>query len=411
MKKSVTESSTKSKDKSLSKKNWSAILGAAFLMATSAIGPGFLTQSTVFTQKLGASFGFIILASIILDVGAQLNIWRIIVVSKKRGQDIANMVLPGLGYFVSFLVVMGGLAFNIGNVAGAGLGLNVLFNIDVKTGAAISALVATGIFLIKDAGKAMDRFTQVMGVIMIAVTVYIVFTAHPPVGAAVAKTFMPDTIDIMSIITIVGGTVGGYITFAGGHRLLDAGVLGEESLPQVNKGCVSGVAIASLMRILIFLAALGVISQGLTLDPSNPPASVFKLAAGNVGYKIFGIVMWSAAITSIIGAAYTSVSFIKTFSVTIAKHEKAIIISFIVLSTVIFSMIGQPVKVLVLVGALNGLILPITLGTMLVAVYNKKIVGDYKHPTWMTAFGLLVVLIMTYLGIHTIINQLPKLFL
>ena len=29
--------------------NWSVLLGAAFLMATSAIGPGFLTQTTVFT--------------------------------------------------------------------------------------------------------------------------------------------------------------------------------------------------------------------------------------------------------------------------------------------------------------------------------------------------------------------------
>ncbi len=398
------------KDK-MSTKNWNAVLGAAFLMATSAIGPGFLTQSTVFTQKLGASFGFIILTSIILDIGAQLNIWRIIVVAKKRGQDIANMVLPGLGYFVSLLVVMGGLAFNIGNIAGAGLGLNVMFNIDTKTGAIISALIAIGIFVIKEAGKAMDGFSQIMGVIMIALTIYIVVTANPPMGTAVVKTFMPDTIDVMSIVTLVGGTVGGYITFAGGHRLLDSGLKGEEDLPKVNKGCMSGIGIASLMRILIFLAALGVISQGLKLDPSNPPASVFKLAAGDIGYKIFGIVMWSASITSVIGAAYTSVSFIKTFGKSIAKNEKGIIVLFIILSTIIFIIIGQPIKVLVLVGALNGLILPVTLGTMLVAVYNKKIVGSYKHPFWMTIFGAFVVIIMSYLGISTLINQLPKLFI
>jgi Mn2+/Fe2+ NRAMP family transporter len=67
---------------SLKKQN--AILGAAFLMATSAIGPGFLTQTTVFTQQLLASFGFVILLSILLDIGAQLNIWRILVVSSKR---------------------------------------------------------------------------------------------------------------------------------------------------------------------------------------------------------------------------------------------------------------------------------------------------------------------------------------
>ncbi len=138
--------------------SWSILLGAAFLMATSAIGPGFLTQTTVFTAQLGASFGFAILISILLDIGAQLNIWRVIAVSEKRGQDVANLVLPGLGTVVAIFILMGGLAFNIGNVAGAGLGLNVMLGIDPVTGAIISAAIAVGIFLSKEAGMAMDRF-------------------------------------------------------------------------------------------------------------------------------------------------------------------------------------------------------------------------------------------------------------
>ncbi|KGM95324.1 membrane protein [Clostridium novyi A str. 4552] len=387
------------------------ILGAAFLMATSAIGPGFLTQSTTFTGQLGASFGFVILISIIFDIGAQLNIWRIIVVAKKRGQEIANLVVPGLGYFVAILVVLGGLAFNIGNVGGAGLGLNVLFNMDERIGAIISALIAIAIFLIKDAQKSMDRFAQVMGLIMIIVTIYIVLTSNPPVGDAVIRTFSPEKIDMMAIITLVGGTVGGYITFAGGHRLLDAGIKGEENIPKMNKSCFTGIGIASLMRIFLFLATLGVISKGLSLDPVNPPASVFKLAAGNIGYKIFGIVMWSAAITSVIGSAYTSVSFIKTFNKILEKNSKIVMILFIIISTAIFVILGKPVKVMILVGALNGLILPITLGTMLIAAHKKNIVGNYKHPLWMTIFGAIIVVIMAYLGVYTLINQLPKLLI
>ncbi|MEX0636050.1 MAG: hypothetical protein WD135_04715, partial [Ferruginibacter sp.] len=112
----------------------SILIGAAFLMATSAIGPGFLTQTAVFTQQLGASFGFVILVSVILDIVAQLNIWRIIAVADQPAQDIANKVFPGLGYFLSLLVFLGGLAFNIGNIAGAGLGLNVLFGISITQG-------------------------------------------------------------------------------------------------------------------------------------------------------------------------------------------------------------------------------------------------------------------------------------
>lgn len=396
--------------KIIKKANRSVLLGAAFLMATSAIGPGFLTQTTVFTDQLMASMGFVILISIIIDIGAQTNIWRIIAVSGKRAQDIANDVLPGLGYFLALLVVMGGLAFNIGNVGGAGLGMNVLFGIDAKTGAILSGLLAIGIFVVKEAGKAMDRFAQVLGFVMIALTIYVMISAQPPIGEAVVKTFVPDTIDIFAIVTLVGGTVGGYITFAGGHRLIDAGLTGKAHVPDVTRSSIAAILIASLMRVLLFLAVLGVVSQGLQLNPDNPPASVFQLAAGNIGYKIFGVVMWAAAVTSVVGAAYTSVSFIRTFSPSLEKYNRLLVISFIVISTSVFVIVGQPVLILLLVGSLNGLILPVALGVMLIAAHKAKIVGDYKHPLWMTIFGIVIVIAMAWMGIYTLSNGIPQLF-
>lgn len=391
--------------------NWSVLMGAAFLMATSSIGPGFLTQTTVFTQTLLASFGFVILISIILDIGAQLNVWRVIGISGKRGQDVANMVMPGLGYLVALLIVMGGLGFNIGNIAGAGMGFNVIFGIDTVTGAVISAVIAVSIFLFKEAGKLMDKFTQIAGFVMIFLTLYVAVSSAPPVGEAISKTFMPDVIDPMAIVTLVGGTVGGYITFSGGHRLVDAGVVGQKALPQITRSSVTGVCVTGIMRIVLFLAALGVISQGFQLDPSNPPASVFQLAVGNVGYKIFGVVMWAAAISSVIGAAYTSVSFIRSFSPMIENNYRWFVIAFIVFSTVVFAIVGQPVKTLIVVGTLNGLILPITLLVMIIAAHKKSIVGNYKHPVWMSVFGVIVVLMTAYMGALTVINQLPKLFM
>lgn len=83
------------------------LLGSVFLMATSAIGPAFLTQTAVFTQQFLASFAFAILLSIIIDIGAQINIWRILVVTGLRGQEVANEVVKGLGTFISILIGLG----------------------------------------------------------------------------------------------------------------------------------------------------------------------------------------------------------------------------------------------------------------------------------------------------------------
>lgn len=388
----------------------SVLLGAAFLMATSSIGPGFLTQTTVFTQQLAASFGFVILISLILDIFAQVNVWRIIAVSGLRGQEIANKVVPGLGVVLAILIVIGGLAFNIGNVAGAGLGLNAMLGLDPITGAIISALFAIFIFVVKEAGKAMDRVAQIAGFVMIILMMYVAISTSPPVGEAIVNTFKPEEISIFAIVTLVGGTVGGYITFAGGHRLLDAGVKGVESLPEVTKSSVTGIVVTGIMRVALFLAVLGVVSQGLAINPDNPPASVFQLAAGDIGYRMFGVIMWAAAITSVVGAAYTSVSFIRSFSPVIEKYHNWIIILFIIISTVTFALVGRPVTILVLVGALNALILPLALGTLLIAAYKKNIVGDYKHPIWLTIGGGIVTVVMGVLGIMTLIEQIPLLF-
>ncbi len=382
--------------------NNSAILGAAFLMATSAIGPGFLTQTTVFTEKLLSSFGFVILISILLDIGAQMNIWRILAVTEKRAQDLANELLPGLGYILALLIVLGGLAFNIGNIGGCGLGLNVLSGLDTSYGAIISCVIALFIFWMKEAGKMMDQFAKILGILMIVLTVYIAISSHPPLGDAIQHSFFPSTISTTAIVTLVGGTVGGYICFAGGHRLLDAGIKGQAALPQVNRSAVTGILITALMRFILFLAALGVIVNGGILNKANPPASVFKLAAGELGFRFFGVVMWSAAITSVVGAAYTSVSFLRTFHPWIEKNYRWLISFFIVFSTLIFLLIGEPVKILVTVGALNGLILPIALAVMLLAVRKHKLVGQYRHSTILLFVGWIVVILMTYMGVDTI---------
>ncbi|MBL7748279.1 MAG: divalent metal cation transporter [Chitinophagaceae bacterium] len=392
------------------RRRWAGpVLGAAFLMATSAIGPGFLTQTSLFTEQLLTSFGFVILISILLDIGAQLNIWRIITMSEDRAQDIANKTLPGLGFFLAALIAFGGLVFNIGNIAGCGLGLNVLTGIDTKAGAVISCVIALGIFWYKEAGKLIDNFTKLLGFIMIVLTAYIAFSSHPPLAEALYHTIWPEKIDMLKIVTLVGGTVGGYISFAGAHRLLDAGIKGPQNLSQVTRSSVSGILITSVMRFLLFFAALGIVSQGIKLSAANPAASVFQSAAGELGYKFFGVVIWSAAITSVVGASYTSISFWKTLVPAVRNNEKIVISLFIILSTVIFLAVGNPVKLLILAGAVNGLILPVALAVMLVAATKSSIVKKYKHPVALQLIGWLVVAVMTYMGMVTIQQSIGKL--
>ncbi|KAA5826530.1 NRAMP family divalent metal transporter [Saccharopolyspora hirsuta] len=398
----MAEPTTAEKGSSAAKR--STLLGAVFLMATSAIGPGFITQTTEFTIQLGAAFAFAILVSIVVDIAVQLNVWRVIGVSGMRAQDLGNKVVPGLGYVMAALVVFGGLVFNVGNIAGTSLGLDAMVGLDAKIGGTLSAVIAIGIFLSKKAGVAMDRIVVVLGVVMILLTAFVAFSSAPPVGQALVQAVWPSEVDFLAITTLIGGTVGGYITYAGAHRLVDAGVTGPERVVDVSRSSVVSLLVTGLMRLVLFLAVLGVVAGGVALTSANPTAEAFQHATGEIGMRLFGMILWAASITSVVGAAYTSVSFLVTFSPKLARARNWLVVAFVGISAAVFLLLDKaPTTLLVLAGALNGLILPVGFGVlMFVAAKRRDLLGGYRYPRWLLIVGVVAWLLTVYLGVNSL---------
>ena len=387
----------------------SVLFGAAFLMATSAIGPGFLTQTSKFTAQYGAPLIMIILVAILMDVTAQMNIWSIIGVSGMRAQDIANKLLPGLGIFLAVIVAIGGLAFNVGNVGGVALGFNAMIGLPEKVGAVVAGCLGIIIFLNKNAKTIMDKVATVLAAVILITVLVVAVISKPPMGE-VGKglvSFGEFPTMFVALTTLLGGSCGGYIPFSGAHRLVDAGVTGADNF---RRSVTQGVLTSGIVRILLFLAVLGTCglaagNAAQIIDASNPAAEAFKLAAGDLGYRLFGLCLFSAGVSSVVGAAFTSVSFLKTLHPVIAKYERQCVIGFIAFSTLMMVIVGNAAQLLIVAGAFNGLILPITLGVMLIASRSKRIVGEnYNHPMWMIIPGVVVVAIALYSGVQSVPN-------
>ena len=384
----------------------SVLFGAAFLMATSAIGPGFLTQTSKFTATYGAPLVMIILCAIFMDIVAQMNIWSVIGVSGLRAQDIANKMIPGLGVFLAALVAIGGLAFNVGNVGGVALGFNAMFGLPEKVGAIVAGCLGIIIFLNKNAKTLMDKISTVLAAVILITVLAVAIISKPPVGdvATGLVSFGKFPTMFVALTTLLGGSCGGYIPFSGAHRLVDAGVEGAGNF---RKSVLQGVCTSGAVRILLFLAVLGTCAMAagnadIIINDANPAAAAFKLAAGDLGYRLFGLCLFSAGISSVVGAAFTSVSFLKTLHPFIAKNEKWFVVGFIAFSTGMMAILGGAATLLIIAGAVNGLILPISLGTMLAASKSKKVVGDYQHPTWLFVCGLVVVVIAAVVGVKAL---------
>lgn len=385
-----------------------AILSVAFLMATTSVGPGFLTQTAVFTNIYKIDMAFPVFVSMFITFGIVMNLWRIVGVSGMRIQDIANKVAPGMGYVVGILLALGAVAFNFGNVSGSALGINVLTGVDTTWGALFTGVVGCLLFVVHNASKRMDQMARYLGLFMIILIAYVAMTSLPPMGETLSAAVMPTDMNslLLPTLTIVGGAVGGYYT--GAQRLVDIGLQGKANVPAIKTAAWTGISIAVVIRILLFLAVFGVIATGATLDNANPAADAFRQGAGEVGYFIFGLVLFVASITSVVGNSYMAISLIKTLFPVVARNEKTWCIGFIIITSIGTVTMNMPILLLMLAGLVNSIILPIVLGMVLVAARRKDIVGDYKHPAYLTLTGVIIVVVMAASSMTNISNFMAK---
>jgi Mn2+/Fe2+ NRAMP family transporter len=126
---------------------------------------------------------------------------------------------------------------------------------------------------------------------------------------------------------------------------------------------------------------------------------------------VFGLILWAAALTSVIGASYTSVSFLASLRPGFEEWRNTLVVAFIAVSTLAFHTAGAaPVPLLIFAGAFNGLILPIGVGVMLwVGLRRADLLGGYRYPRWLLGLGVAGWLLTIYLGWRSL-GSLARLF-
>jgi Mn2+/Fe2+ NRAMP family transporter len=373
------------------------LIAATMIMATSAIGPGFLTQTTVFTDQLRYNFGFIILLSLVIDVLAQVTIWRTLSFGNRTVQSLAADAHPFLSHFLILAIALGGLVFNIGNFAGTGMGISAMTGITPATGTGLSALVAGGIFYSRSTLPMLDTFVKTLGLIMLLLLVCMLFLSEIEFDKLLLYTFLPEKIDVKATLTLVGGTVGGYITFAGAQRLLDSGLTGPSYVKDVTRSAYQGIVFTGAFRFMLYMGVLSIVLGGHRLSGENPTSTVFEAYFGPWGMRLFGLMIWAASITSVLGATYTSMAFLKDLHPAFRARIAPLV--FIGISLGIYLFYGRPVSLLLMAGYVNSFVLPLGLGVVLWAISKHPAVRGVPISRLGVGLGWFVVAVLSYFGI------------
>ena len=147
------------------------------------------------------------------------------------------------------------------------------------------------------------------------------------------------------------------------------------------------------------------------LSTDNTAADAFHHAAGEIGLRLFGLVLWAAGLTSVIGASYTSISFVTTQQ-TSPRTRNLLTVAFITVCAIVYVILNQaPQALLIFAGAFNGLILPLGFAMVLwVATFRTDLLRGYKYPKWLIVIGVLVWLLTLYLGYDVFSTNIGKLF-
>lgn len=399
-------------DENTKKAQRSIILGSALLAATTNVGPGFCTQSTLFTyQYLGGMLLAIIICAV-FDATMQTTTYRMCCYAGKEAQAIADDLKKGLGVFLSIIVMFGIFAFQLGNVGGVALGLRTLLNIENTTiSVLLGGLCAIMVFAFKKFNSIIDNISKILAVVMIVSILIVAIMAKPNVGEMFSTMKEVSKASLLyPILTMVGAVSGGYASLIGPHRLLGRGIKGKENWPSYRNTVTAHLSTVYLIRILFFLASFGIVMKGMTIDTSDPARSVFQAGAGMFGYYLMGVVLFAAGVTTVIGAAVTLVSMVRNYFPQVQERERQVCIVFIAIATLIMAFIGQPSAMLVAASSINGMILPIVMLIMLIVSRNKKVMGeDYHHPAVLTILGIVMVFLFGYSGV-TSFSQIFSLF-
>src|SRR5699024_10245466 len=173
------------------------------------------------------------------------------------------------------------------------------------------------------------------------------------------------------LTALSGGTAAGYITFTGAHRLIDSGLSGPEHVKDITTTSVMGIIITGVMRVLLFLAVLGVAATGVALSEDNTAADSFFHAAGEFVLRAFVLFIFVAGLSSIIGASYSSITFATTQRVA-PRIRNLLAVVFVIGCTILLVVLNSaPLKLLIFADAFNGIIVPNALALLMWVAFRR----------------------------------------
>ncbi|MCI2790793.1 MULTISPECIES: Nramp family divalent metal transporter [Staphylococcus] len=394
-------------------------LGPGMIITASFIGPGTVTTMT----QSGAGFGYSLLWAVVFSVIATIVVQEMIirlslVTREGLGEAIQSLLQHKVGkfilvWFILIVVTLGCAAYISGDLIGTSLGAAYLLHLPKHVVAPIIGII---ILLIGVLGN-YDFLEKVMIVLMVIMGLIFITTmilVQPDVGAIFKGALVPTVPNgsMLTVIALIGTTVVLYNFFihstAVHERFHSIKALRFARWDTVLSITIGGIISAA---ILISAATLirgeevsSVIQLARPLEPILGQAAPYAMS---IGLFAAGL---SSALASPTGAAATISSLLGWKDGMSSKKYKTVFACIIIVGIISSALGFEPLQVVLVAQALNGMILPIVAIVIFIIVNRRRLLGDYVNNWKWNVIGGLVVAVITFLGGYSLVDAVAQLF-
>lgn len=390
-------------------------IGPGAMVTASFIGPGTVTTAT----RAGASFGYVLLWTVLFSIVATIILQQMaarlgIITQEGLGEAIVkqfdNPLMKKLSiWLVGFSITFGCASYISGDLTGTSLGIQALTGLPVQTIAPFIGVIVL-ILVTKGSLKFLERVLTGLVVIMAIVFITTMVAVKPDIGE-IFKGSLTPTIpkgSIILIISMIGTTVVPYNFFLHASSAKENWSSPDELVLSRWDANVS-ISIGGIITAAIVITSAATM-KGMAITNAADISIQLEPLLGSWA-KVFTAIGlfaagFSSAIATPLGASSTLAGLLGWKYNNSDKRYLYTNIIIVVIGTIVASLGLNPMTILLVAQALNGIILPVVAIYLVYITSSSKLMGEYKNSTFMKVAGVLISLVTIILGGYGLIDAI-----
>ena len=383
--------------------------GPGFIVAAAFVGPGTVTACTLTGVAHGMTLLWVLLFAVAATILLQEMSARLALTSGKGLAEALSALAPPWGRCAAWLtgvaVVLGVVAFEAGNLSGAGLGLAAVGGLSPAAWTAVVAVVAAALLLT-------GSYRLIEGVLVACVALMgLVFVVTAvAVGPALMELLtgllvprLPDA-GVLPALALVGTTIVPYNVYLYASVVRERWA-GPDAWPAARRDLVRAVIVGGIISAAIVITAAAalrgaeVASAAAMARQLEPVLGEWARLCFGAGFAIAGL---TSAVTAPLAAAYVVTGLAGVEARLSGRLARAVMLACLATGAAFALGNVRPVELIFLAQAANGIILPLIALALLAALNDRSRLGIQANGWVANSLGLVVVLLCGALTVRVL---------